>query len=311
MIYNGAMSDMKKGKNNSDADIEESLRELSKVTGIPFSLSNEQIDGDTASRLNELLLKLKTDEGRESFFRRLLLGELSEESISRDVHRLHISDEGERMLFLLRFVHKYNEEILSVLKELVTVGRDLIIKTDDQHIAVIYERDGFDESEMEQIAGELYATLQTEAMSDVRVAYDRPVSQLSELSISYAHCFAAHQIGSLYSEGDAILPYHALGLEKLVYNLSPDAAREYMQDHFSDFDFSSLDNETQNTIRSFFENDLSIAETARELYIHRNTLVYRLDKFEKQSGLDIRRFDDAITCRIGLMLSHRFSTDHN
>ena len=284
-------------------DINGVIDDIEKATGIPLSVRETDMEeGELYARLCDMRERLTAGDGREAFFRKLLLGELPENAYLEGAHRLHIRDDEEKTLFLLGFMHPYDEDILTVLGELLTTGVDTVVRTDDRHIAVIRQTKNLSDEDMERLAGELHGTLQTEALIDVRVAYDKPSNSLSALKRSYSHCFAALEIGSLYADGSNILSYHSLGLGKLIYSLSAEAASEYMKDHFLDFDFSALDNETQNTIKTFFENDLSIAETARDLYIHRNTLVYRLDKFQKQSGLDIRKFEDAITCRIGMML---------
>lgn len=287
-----------------DQQIAKLLDEIKAETGILFSVSDSDFSEEmTLQKLRQLAGNLAKASDRDGFLRQLLLGGLSEEEITRGMHRFHIADDAERVLFLIRFSLHVEDEARSVLSELSTPGKDLIISTDERHVAVITTVETPGSFDMAKTAEGLSDTLQAEAMSAVWVSYDKPVDSLKDLARSYAHCYTALEIGSLYTRTDSVYSYHELGLGKLVYSLSKEAATEYMEDHFSGFDPSKLDNETLNTVRTFFDNDLSIADTARELYIHRNTLTYRLDKFQKMSGLDIRKFDDAITCRIGLMLA--------
>jgi carbohydrate diacid regulator len=135
------------------------------------------------------------------------------------------------------------------------------------------------------------------------VAFDHTVEDPELLPQSYQHAYLALEIGSLFFASETVLSYHRLGLEKLIFQLPEAACREFLSDHFANFDFKELDNESRSTIQAFLDNGLSIAETSRALYVHRNTLIYRIDKFEKQTGLDIRKFDDAMICKIGLMIA--------
>ena len=104
-------------------------------------------------------------------------------------------------------------------------------------------------------------------------------------------------------ESEQVYGYHRLGLGKLIYSLPKETCEDFLKDHLGGFNLTDLDPETKNTIKVFFDSGLSLAETARSLYVHRNTLVYRIEKLEKQCGLDIRKFDDAIVMKIALMIN--------
>ncbi|MCR4798187.1 MAG: helix-turn-helix domain-containing protein, partial [Lachnospiraceae bacterium] len=113
----------------------------------------------------------------------------------------------------------------------------------------------------------------------------------------------ALHLGVIFKNGKRIHSYHDLSLEKLMYSVPGEDAREYLTDNLSSADISALDNEMRSTIKALFQNQLNLADAAKDLYIHRNTLVYRLDKIEKLTGLDLRKFDDAVCCKVALILS--------
>jgi carbohydrate diacid regulator len=143
----------------------------------------------------------------------------------------------------------------------------------------------------------------TEAMAAARVSYDKTVPEFEQLAQSYKHAEVALHLGVTFKNGKRIHSYHDLGLEKLLYRVSTEDAKEYMTENLASFDFSALDNEMRNTIKALFNNQLNLVETAKELYIHRNTLIYRIDKFQKITGLDLRNFDDAIICKVAMILA--------
>ncbi len=111
------------------------------------------------------------------------------------------------------------------------------------------------------------------------------------------------RIRDLFGMEASCTGYRTLGLSKLVSRLPKDACEEYLAEQFPNFSFNDLSSETVNTINTLFDNGLNLAETARSLYVHRNTLVYRIEKFSKESGLDLRNFDDAVRCRLGMLIT--------
>ena len=192
---------------------------------------------------------------------------------------------------------------LSVLSSLET-GNDTLIKMDPHHVVLIRRSKAvLGESECYEIAASIVDALGTEAMTAARVSFDKTVIEIKQLISSYKHAEVAMHLGVTFKNGKRIHSYHDLGLEKLLYRISMEDAKEYMAENLSNFDFSALDNEMRNTIKALFNNQLNLADTAKELYIHRNTLIYRIDKFQKITGLDLRNFDDAIICKVAMILA--------
>ena len=145
--------------------------------------------------------------------------------------------------------------------------------------------------------------LSTEAMTKVRVSYGTIVNDLREVSRSYKEARMALDVGKIFYSEANIIAYNTLGIGRLIYQLPLPLCKMYIKEVFGGKSTDDFDEETLTTINKFFENSLNVSETSRQLYIHRNTLVYRLDKIQKTTGLDLRVFDDAITFKIALMVA--------
>lgn len=282
----------------------ELLQKLNATTGISFSIPKEDMENpEVHAKLEELLSSANNGTDRDFYFQQFLLGQLTDEEVEGGRLRFHLEKNANRVLFLIAFKSPFDEMSLSVLSSLET-GNDIIVEMDKHHIVVIRQyRSHQSEEDIYNVAASIVDALGTEAMQAVRVSYDKMSSEFRELSLSYKHAEVALHLGVTFKNGKRIHSYHDLGLEKLLYRISLDDAKEYLDENLPSFDFSSLDNEMRSTIKILFNNQLNIADTAKELYIHRNTLIYRLDKFQKLTGLDLRNFDDAIICKVAMILA--------
>jgi carbohydrate diacid regulator len=139
-------------------------------------------------------------------------------------------------------------------------------------------------------------------MHDVRVAYGTVVNEIKEVSRSYKEAKMALDVGKIFFDERNVIAYSALGIGRLIYQLPIPLCKMFIKEIFKSKSPDEFDEETLTTINKFFENSLNVSETSRQLFIHRNTLVYRLDKLQKSTGLDLRVFDDAITFKIALMV---------
>ncbi|MCR4673765.1 MAG: helix-turn-helix domain-containing protein [Lachnospiraceae bacterium] len=282
----------------------ELLEKLNRETGLSFSLSKEELENpNITSKLKHVLSSVRGNNDRDFFFQQFLLGQLTSEEISAGRLKFHIEKSVNRVLFLIAFKSPFDEMSLSVLSSLET-GNDLLVEMDQHHIVLIRQCRGvLSEEELYKTAASIVDALSTEAMQAVRISYDRMVSEFEQLVSAYKHAEVALHLGVTFKNGKQIHSYHDLGLEKLLYRISMEDAKEYLEENLPAFDFSTLDNEMRSTIKVLFNNQLNIAETAKELFIHRNTLIYRLDKFQKMTGLDLRSFDDAIICKVAMILA--------
>lgn len=138
--------------------------------------------------------------------------------------------------------------------------------------------------------------------AEVHIAYGTVVGEIKEVSRSYKEARMALDVGKIFFEDRNIIAYSALGIGRLIYQLPIPLCKMFIKEIFGGKSPDDFDEETLVTIDKFFENSLNVSETSRQLYIHRNTLVYRLDKLQKSTGLDLRVFEDAITFKIALMV---------
>jgi len=180
---------------------------------------------------------------------------------------------------------------------------DYITAVDESNAIMIKALAPDDEYErLEQIADTIVDMMNTEAMLNVRVAYRTIVEELKEVSKSYKEAKMALDVGKIFYVEKDIVAYSSLGIGRLIYQLPLPLCKMFIKEIFDNKSPDDFYEETLTTINKFFENSLNVSETSRQLYIHRNTLVYRLDKLQKSTGLDLRVFEDAITFKIALMV---------
>ena len=288
------------------------ILKLQKETGLKLTIaSDKDPDQETLDKLEHLISQVKTTSSKSSVLSGYLNGVISE-SEARQLLIRKASDEKPAELFLLHFDNKLDEDsgVLSVLSELFDTSTTEILRMDDNEVLVLHFRHKeHDISELEETAGYLVDTMNTEALASVSVSYDSMALDFSELPLTYRHLKAAMKIGRTFRTSERIFGYHSLGLGKLISSISDESAREFLEEELPGIDFRQFDSETMNTVEVFFASGLNIAEAARALYLHRNTLVYRLDKFKKTTGCDLQNFDDAVKIRIGMLLSQKLNQE--
>ena len=155
---------------------------------------------------------------------------------------------------------------------------------------------------MHRVARTILDMLNTEAMAKVHIAYGTIINEIRDVSRSYKEAKMALDVGKIFYSEQHVVAYGQLGIGRLIYQLPLHLCRMFIREIFNGKSPDDLDEETLTTINKFFDNNLNVSETSRQLYIHRNTLVYRLDKLQKSTGLDLRTFEDAITFKIALMV---------
>ena len=174
---------------------------------------------------------------------------------------------------------------------------------DEKNIIIVKEiKDKDTYEDLEKTAQVIVDMLNTEAMARVRVAFGTIIKDIKEVSRSYKEAKMALDVGKIFYSDKKVMAYSNLGIGRLIYQLPLPLCKMFIKEIFDDNTPDNFDEETLTTINKFFENNLNVSETSRQLYIHRNTLVYRLDKLQKSTGLDLRVFEDAITFRIALMV---------
>jgi carbohydrate diacid regulator len=218
--------------------------------------------------------------------------------------KLHIETDAKRIVFIIETkTEKDNNALETVRTMFSTKAKDFITAVDEKNIILVKEvkpNETYDD--MEKTAKVIVDMLNTEAMSAVNVAYGTIVNEIKEVSRSYKEAKLALEVGKIFYDDRRIIAYNNLGIGRLIYQLPIPLCKMFIKEIFEGKSPDEFDDETLATINKFFENSLNVSETSRQLYIHRNTLVYRLDKLQKGTGLDLRVFEDAITFKIALMV---------
>lgn len=282
------------------------LDELKKLTGVSLQLTAEQAEDETyaTNQLSKLCNAYKEKFDRTHFLRELLRSTLSNYEIDERAERLHIKIEETRILFLIDSVEQSDNTVITILNSLFPPQTGtFIFSVSETQTAVIQPVSRFFSTEqLTQLSHSIVDTLNTEALASVKVAYSSPFSHLSELSDAYQKNCLALKIGRLFTSGQNIFSYDQLGVSRLIYQLPDQVCVDFLNEVFRQQIPDSLEAELVSTINRFFLNNLNIAETARQLHMHRNTLIYRLEQVQKRTGLDLRNFEDALTFKIALMV---------
>ncbi len=256
-----------------------------------------------ASQLNGLISAYEERYDRNAFIQRLLIDKLSPSYIHNWVRKLHIRQEARRVVFLIETKYEQDSAALETVRNLFGhVSGDFITTLDDRTIVLVKETNGMGE-ELEQIARTLVDMINAEAMTQVRVSYGTAAEDLKEVVKSCEEAKIALEVGRIFYGERVVMAYGRLGIGRLIYHLPRKLCEQFVREVLGEGTKELLDEETLGTIHKFFENGLNMSETARQLHVHRNTLVYRLEKLQKATGLDIRVFEDAVTLKIALMAS--------
>lgn len=255
-------------------------------------------------QIQGLLTAYKERFDKENFIKNLLLDNLLLIDIYTRAKKLHIKNNVSRIVYLINCGERKNTTDTDTLRVLFPDKvKDFITAIDEKNIILVKEVTTGSEDEIESYAGMIYKALSRNGEKNVYVAIGTPVSDLKDVSKSYKEAAMAYEVGKIFSEETAISYYSKLGIGRIIYQLPLSLCRLFIKEVLKDKKMDSFDEETIATIHKFFDNSLNVSETSRQLYIHRNTLVYRLDKLQKMTGLDLRKFDDAIIFKITIMVS--------
>ena len=255
-------------------------------------------------QIQNLLVAYKERFDKDNFIKNLLLDNLLLVDIYNRAKKLHIDAAARRVVFLIETKHEKDTNALETVRSLfASKTKDFITAVDEKDIILVKElKPSEDYADLEKTANIILDMLNTEAMTQVHVAYGTIVNELKEVSRSYKEAKMALDVGKIFYSDKKVVAYSNLGIGRLIYQLPIPLCRMFIREIFGGKSPDNFDEETLITINKFFENNLNVSETSRQLYIHRNTLVYRLDKLQKMTGLDLRVFEDAITFKIALMV---------
>ena len=257
-----------------------------------------------AFQIQNLLIAYKERFDKDNFIKNLLLDNLLLVDIYNRAKKLHIDTEVRRIIFIIETKQEKDSSALDNVRNLLgNRAKDFVTAVDEKNIIIVKELEpGDGHEELERTAQNLYTLLVEDGEEDVLIAYGTIVNDIKEVSKSYKEAKLALDVGKIFFGDRNVIAYSALGIGRLIYQLPIPLCKMFIREIFEGKSPDDFDEETLTTINKFFENNLNVSETSRQLYIHRNTLVYRLDKLQKSTGLDLRVFEDAITFKIALMV---------
>ncbi len=241
---------------------------------------------------------------KNSFIKNVLLGNILPGDISIRARELRVKDDTRRITYLIRTEKSKDIYAYNIIQSLFpNESKDFVILLDDQNTVLVKELKGKEEKDdIYRKARIIIDTLNTELMVKAFIGIGTEVERLRDISRSFKDAQTALTIGNIFETEKTIIDYNHLGIGRLIYQLPTTLCKLFLSEVFKNDLYELIDPETMITIKKFFENNLNVSETSRQLFVHRNTLVYRLDKIQKLTGMDLRVFDDAIHFKVAMMV---------
>ena len=257
-----------------------------------------------AFQIQNLLVAYKERFDKDNFIKNLLLDNLLLVDIYSRAKKLHVQPEAKRVTMVIEGRCAKEMNLLELMRSNFGANsKDFITAVDENNVIVVKEIEHSDtNTEIDKVAYGYQSLLEKEGVADVRIAYGTIVKEIKEVSRSFKEAKMAMDVGKIFFDERTVIAYSELGIGRLIYQLPIPLCKMFIREIFGGKSPDDFDEETLTTIMKFFENSLNVSETSRQLFIHRNTLVYRLDKLQKTTGLDLRVFEDAITFKIALMV---------
>ena len=284
------------------------LTPQNKLGSIVF-VEGDDNDADKAAKMLSIslgsiksLYDEKYDKG--SFIKNIILDNILPNDIYIKSNELHMNNDGLRAVMVVKFQGGTELPPYEVVQNLVDEkGKDYVINISEQDIVIVKELAEADEEEaLENEAVGLIKKASDEYGARLLVGISSVVEKLKDLARAYKEARIALEVGKVFDIERPVMSYENLGIGRLIYQLPTTLCEIFLQEVFKKGSLESLDRETLMTVQSFFENNLNVSETSRKLFVHRNTLVYRLEKIRKLTGLDLREFDHAVTFKVALMV---------
>ncbi len=248
---------------------------------------------------------------RANFVKNVILDNILPGDIYLKARELRFNSDVSRVVLLIRVTGRTDVSVFDVVQNLFPdKTKDFVVNINETDIALVKEiRAGIDSKDLEKLARSIVDTLGGEFYTQSVVGIGTPVAEIRDLASSFKEAQVALEVGKVFDTEKAIISYDHLGVARLIYQLPTTLCDMFLREVFKRGSIESLDQETLFTIQKFFENNLNVSETSRKLFVHRNTLVYRLEKIKRLTGLDLREFDDAIVFKVALMVKKYLSAN--
>lgn len=248
---------------------------------------------------------------RSNFIKNVILDNILSGDIYLKSRELHFNGDTSRVCMLIKISNKTDISVYDILQNLFPdKNKDFVININETDIALIKEiRSNIDPKDIEKLARSIVDTVSSEFYTHCTVGIGTVVDSIKDLARSFKEAQVALEVGKVFDTEKTIVRYDNLGVARLIYQLPTTLCGIFLREVFKKGSIESLDHETLFTIQKFFENNLNVSETSRKLFVHRNTLVYRLEKIKKITGLDLREFEDAIVFKVSLMVKKYLSSN--
>ena len=260
--------------------------------------------------LNDAKTFYEEKHDRGTFVKNIIMDNILPGDIYIRAKELHFATDAPRAVFLIRQMGHGDVATVDVLSGMFTDKmQDFVLSINETDIALVKQIAGTSTAEdLEKIASQIEETLKNELRIKTVIGIGTIADHLRELADSYKEAQTAIDVGKVFDTEKSIINYENLGIGRLIYQLPTTLCEIFLSEVFKKNSIDSLDQETLFTINKFFENNLNVSETSRKLFVHRNTLVYRLEKIKKRTGLDLRQFDHAIVFKVALMVRKYLSS---
>ncbi|MCF0146280.1 MAG: helix-turn-helix domain-containing protein [Eubacterium sp.] len=294
---------------NRKAGWEAALKELKRITGITFftDVQPEEATQEMVDHLRSLINAYKEKNSRDDVMKRWILGRISEEEFIDLAPKCHIPLKEKRILYLVSVREDLLDGILDILQKMFPHYPDFrMIRIRSSQIVLIQTVSRTDMMPQKE-ACMLYDLLTSETMTPVKLAYSRISENAGDLPQLYRKACFCMEVGETFFRNKDVYGYDDLGLGRLLYAVPEEHCEDYLAEVLKDEAFlqktsSVFQEDMLHTVNCFLDNNLNIAETARQLYVHRNTLLYRIDQIQRETGLDIRQFHDAMKYKLISMI---------
>lgn len=295
---------------DSMQQLDQTLNELCRITGLPLNLTlTDEMDPEVVQQqLLALCNTYREANNREVVLRRYLLQLITQDEFYTSASRMHMHLNSTWALFLIQLNHDICEEAITVLKNLYPDTYSMVFSIRQDQIVVAREIPDPKKLNIKERAYEMVNALNSELMVNAIIAYGKLAAGLEELSQIFQEAELTLQIGSIFFPDRTVLSYNELGVGSLIYALPKETCQKYiihnLEERFLTDGSIFFENEILETADCFLRCNLNIAETARQIHVHRNTLLYRLEQIQNETGLDIRNFQSAMTFKLCSLILH-------
>ena len=248
---------------------------------------------------------------KTNFIKNVVLDNILPGDIYAKARELHFISDVERVVLLIRVTSGNDISAYDVVSGLFPdKQKDFVFNISESDTVLVKEiKPENTTRDMEKLAASIVDTLQGDHYIKAVVGIGTPINNIKDLAASFKEAQIAMEVGKVFDTERQVISYDHLGIARLIYQLPTTLCEAFLREVFKQESIDSLDAETLFTIQRFFENNLNVSETSRGLFVHRNTLVYRLEKIRKLTGLDLRNFDDAIVFKVALMVKKYLSAN--